>query len=52
MVLSIFGKLQEMSDKFKDYVTSDENAYIILILFIGLLFVFMIGWNSIHKGDK
>lgn len=52
MILSIYGKLEEISDKFKDYVTSDGNSYIILILFIGLLFVFMIGWNSIHKGDK
>ena len=52
MVLGIFNELQKLSDKFKDYVTSDGNSYVILFLFIGLLLIFMLGWNSIHKNDK
>lgn len=52
MILSIFSELEKLSDKFKDYVTSDENSYVILFLFIGLLFIFIIGWNSIHKNDR
>ena len=51
MILGVFQELEKLSDKLREYVIKNDNPVTMLGLFLGLLFIFIIGYNSLHKGE-
>ena len=51
MILGIFQELEKLSDKLRNYVIKNDNPLTMLGLFLGLLLVFIIGYNALHKGE-
>jgi hypothetical protein len=52
MILNIFEELEKLSDKFKNFIIDNDSPFLMIGLFLGLLFIFMIGWDIIHKNDR
>lgn len=50
MILNLFDDLKKISDNFRDWL-ANSDSWVILGLFFGLFFIFVIAWNAIHKHD-
>jgi len=51
MILGIMEDLEKLSDKFRKFVIENNSPVLMIGLFLGILFVFIIGWNMLHKGE-
>lgn len=51
MILGVIKELEKLSDKLRDYIIKNDNPVTMLGLFLGLLFIFIIGYNMLHKGE-
>ncbi len=51
MILNIYEALEKYSDKLRDYIVKNDNPITMVGLFVGILFIFLIGYNFIHKND-
>ena len=50
MILNIIDEIQKIADKFRDWLVN-SNSWVMLGFFFGFFFIFVIGWNIIHKHD-
>lgn len=51
MILGIMQDLENISDKFRKFVVENNSPGLMIGLFLGILGVFIIGWNMLHKGE-
>ena len=50
MILDLFDSITKIYEDFKNWLINSDQ-WVILGLFFGLFFMFVIGWNAIHKHD-
>ena len=51
MILGVYEDLEKWSDKLRNYVVQHDDPFTMVAVFLGILFVFIIGYNMLHKGE-
>ena len=51
MILGIYQTLENWSEQLRKYVIDNNNPVTMLILFLGLLGIFIIAYGYFHKGE-
>lgn len=48
----MFKELQDLSDKLREFMINNNNPVVMVGLFLGLLLVFMLAFNMLHKNGE
>lgn len=51
MILNLWEDIEKISEKFKDWIIDNSSPVLMIILFLGGLFIFSVVWKALHKND-